>query len=91
MIRRIVSGSGTAQDISGWRWILIEPVQQLPERQRRDDVAVLAVALFGDETAGSVLGVDGPFGVVLDEALLPDDLIKRQTHDSFPYPTRKDP
>jgi hypothetical protein len=29
--------------------------------------------------------------VVFDEALLPDDLIKRQTHHSFPCPTRSDP
>ena len=29
--------------------------------------------------------------MILDEPLLPDDLIKRQTHDSFPCPTRSDP
>ena len=52
-------------------------------------MAVLAVAFLGDEAAGSVLGVDGSLGVIVDEVLLPDDLIKRQTHDSFPYPTRK--
>jgi hypothetical protein len=37
------------------------------------------------------LGVDRPLGVIVDEVLLPDDLIKRQTHDSFPCPTRGDP
>jgi hypothetical protein len=35
--------------------------------------------------------MDRPLRMVLDEALLPDDLIKRQTHHSFPYPTRNDP
>jgi hypothetical protein len=38
--------------------------------------------------------VDGPLGMVLDEALLPDDLIKRQTHHSLflarPVVTRLD-
>jgi hypothetical protein len=37
--------------------------------------------------------VDGPLGVVLDEAFLPDDLIKRQRHDDFlarPVVTRLD-
>ena len=63
----------------------------LPQGQRGHDVAVPAVALFRDEAAASVLGVDGPLGVILGEALLPDDLIKRQTHDSFPCPTRNDP
>jgi hypothetical protein len=37
-------------------------------------VAVLTVAFFGDEAAGSVLGVAGPLGVIFYEALLPDDL-----------------
>jgi uncharacterized protein YceK len=63
---------------------LIEPVQQFPERQRSDDVTVTCASLFRDEAPCSVLGVDRPLGVVFDEALLPDDLIKRQTHDSFP-------
>ena len=54
-------------------------------------MAVLAVAFFGDEAPGPVLGVDRPLGVILDEVLLPDDLIKRQTHDSFPCLTRADP
>ncbi len=52
MIGRIVSGSGTA-GTSAAGHDLFEPVQQFPEGQRRDDVAVLAVAFFGDEAAGS--------------------------------------
>jgi len=68
-----------------------QPVQQLPQRQGRHDVAALAVAFFRDETPGPVLGVDRPLGVIVNEVLLPDDLIKWQTHDRFPCPTRSDP
>ena len=57
---------------------LFEPVQQLPEGQGGDDMAVLAIAFFRDETPGPVLGVDRPLRVIVDEALLADDLIKRQ-------------
>jgi uncharacterized protein YceK len=57
---------------------LIEPVEQFPERQGRNNVAVPAVALLCDEARGPVLAVDGPFGMLADEVLLPDDLINRQ-------------
>jgi hypothetical protein len=60
------------------RHYLIEPVEQFPERQGRNDVAVTVVALLCDEARGPVLAVDGPFGMLADEALLPDDLINRQ-------------
>ena len=49
-------------------------------------MAVPAVAFFCDEAPGPVLGVDRPLRMILDEALLPDDLIKRQTHYSFSLP-----
>jgi hypothetical protein len=70
---------------------LVEPVEQFPEGQGRDDVTVTPVALFRDEAPGSVLGVDAPLRVIFDEPLLPDDLIKWQSHDSFPCLTRADP
>jgi hypothetical protein len=35
---------------------LVEPVEQFPEGQGRDDVTVTPVALFRDEAPGSVLG-----------------------------------
>ena len=43
-------------------------------------MTVCAVVFFGGEPGTPVLGVDGPFGVGLKEALFPDDLIKRQCH-----------
>ena len=68
----------------------IEPVQQSLQGVARDDVARGPVVFLGGETR-PVLGVNGPLGVIVDEALVPDDLIKRQTHDRFPCPTRSDP
>ena len=51
---------------------------------------VVPSSFFGGE-ARPVLGVNGPLGVVLNEALVPGGLIKRQTHHSFPCLTRSDP
>ncbi len=77
MIGRTVSGPVRPRPSAAGH-DFFEPVQQFPEGQGRDDVAVLPIAFFGDEAAGSILGVDGPLGVIVDEALLADDLIKRQ-------------
>ena len=82
-IRRRVSRSGAVQPVTG-------PPRSLPAgsavpaatlRPRRDSRLCL---LFRDEAGRSVLGTYGPLGMVLDEAFLPDDFIKRQTHHNFP-------
>jgi hypothetical protein len=87
IIRRSMPRPGRSEDGD----YFFQPVQQFPQRQGGHDVTVAGVSFFGNEASGPVLRVDGPPGVVLDKALLPDDLIKRQTHRSFPCLTRIDP
>jgi hypothetical protein len=54
---------------------LLKSVQQFPQREGRNNVAVRPIARLGGKAGASVLGMDIPLRVLLGEPLFSDDLI----------------